>query len=126
MFKVGDRVWVISEKRYGIVSDIEDTPQGLFIHIDNRHSYVTHLIHQTAQTMFEELGYEKKLEDGSFIIFEYFNFENPFITELRIDKINKCHTLSYYTKNNKIFSGRIDVKLLQAIYQLYIEKGWVE
>jgi hypothetical protein len=125
MFKVGDRVWAAAFKETGEIKNIRNK---LYFIDFNKISgeFLESELHQTADDMFEALGFEKKLEDGSFIIFEYFNFENPFITELRIDKINKCHTLSYYTKNNKIFSGRIDVKLLQAIYQLYIEKGWLE
>ena len=108
MFKVGDRVWVISEKRYGIVSDIEDTPQGLFIHIDNRHSYVTHLIHQTAQTMFEELGYSKSPNSNELyiVVMDYVEFD--------------LETKTYLTSIENITP-----QLHQAIHQKLIELGWL-
>jgi len=115
MFKVGDRVWVISEKRYGVVSNIEDTPQGLFIHIDNRHSYVTHLIHQTAQTMFEELGFTKEIDSKYDEV--YSNHYGTIIFD----------TNSYViVMNDKKVSPVINIKIHLAIHQQLIEMGWVE
>ena len=62
-YNVGESVWVTTENRYGLVTDIEDTPQGIFIHIDNRHSYAEHLIHATFDTMITRLGFEKYEND---------------------------------------------------------------
>ena len=119
-YKVGDRVWVISEKRYGIVSDIEDTPQGLFIHIDNRHSYVPHLIHQSADSMFEELGYE--VENGKDYI-EYRDEDN--MREITIYTDEKTVNCCYYDYEDEL-PLRFTMQEHQAIHQKLIELGWIE
>ena len=134
-YKVGDRVWWTTYKILCEVADIKysenDTPFEWIIDTPgfkgNRFDlFRIKEITQTADSMFEELGYRLILEDSRYIILNYFNYDNFIITELRIDKEDKEYKLSNFTRNNQVFVARISLQLHQAIHQKLIELGWVE
>ena len=127
-FKVGDRVWVKEHKKYGVIESIGITTKNgceiPYYTLDSGFNYLDEDLNQTAQTMFEALGYEKKLEDSSYIIYNYHNYEDGYITELRIDKEKNKYKLTNFTNNNQAFSAWGDKLLHLAIHQKMIELGW--
>jgi hypothetical protein len=128
MFKVGDRVWSYRYNKYMWVNEV--TSSGCFLADDEKllinyyHSNCE--FHQTADDMFEELGYRTVSEDSSYIIYNYHNYEDGYITELRIDKEKNKYKLTNFTNNNQAFSAWGDKLLHLAIHQKMIELGWIE
>jgi hypothetical protein len=118
MYKVGDRVWIKDMKEFGTILEIKgddyhsDLKNGIdFSHFDN--------IHQTADDMFEELGW-------------LHNEEYAPASGRKIDKY-------YYKGGNFItFEPNANVKTIcgvpnilsleehLAIHQKMIEMGWIE
>src|SRR6056297_1125273 len=131
MFKVGQRVWFNYNKWFGKIQGKLPKIHGEQVYLVEfaetlKHQNISEQdLHQTADDMFEALGYEKKLEDSSYIIYESFSFEEGISTEVRIDKNNKRHKVSNYTRNNNIFSAYVVIEKHLAIHQKLIELGWL-
>jgi len=127
-FKVGQRVWSFVHKKIMWVSEIRST--GCFL-ADNEKLLINYYhsndeFHQTADDMFEELGYSTVSEDSSYIIYNYHNYEDEYITELRIDKEKNKYKLTNFTNNNQAFSAWGDKLLHLALHQKMIELGRIE
>jgi hypothetical protein len=128
MFKVGDRVWSYRYNKYMWVNEV--TSSGCFLADDEKllinyyHSNCE--FHQTADDMFEELGFEKIKEDSRYIIYSLHCYEQGFITELRFDKDKNKYILTNFTNNNNMFAGTFTTDLHLAIHQKLIELGWIK
>ena len=108
MFKIGDRVWVRALKRYFKMTRIDKD------------------IHQTAQTMFEALGYEKDNDVPS-----------GFISYAKISKNGDKYYVMFRLDEKRFVIGLMKPKvpnaficwvspqLHQAIHQQMIELGWL-
>lgn len=114
-FKVGQRIWIKDMKEFGTIVEIKgdgyhsDLESGIdFSHFDN--------IHQTADDMFEELGFKKSVNDG--IKLAYSNG----LFAVVIDIKDKTYTFS--DRTNTAFYLDLDLHL--AIHQKLIELGYIE
>jgi hypothetical protein len=135
-FKVGQRVWDTAKKEFVTFKKVSEEHSlstvavierdDFLPHLSGLCHYPLHLLHQTADDMFEKVGYEKKLEDSSYIIYNYHNYEGGYITELRIDKEKNKYKLTNFTNNNQAFSAWGDKLLHLAIHQKMIELGYIE
>ena len=120
MYKVGDRVWIKDMKEFGTIQEIKgddchsDLKNGIdFSHFDN--------IHQTADSMFEELGYEKKSNVKGILL----TYRNNADIIIDFDLIEKSYAVYYYEGDNLIYT-EINTQLHLAIHQKLIELGWIE
>ena len=116
MFKVGQRVWVKSLKKFDVIKRVlgkryELTDEALFVVSEAE-------LHETADDMFEKLGFE--YEDGDHAIY-YSNIEKALTIQLRT-------YINEFVKYNSCDKKRrgIDTDELQAIYQYYVELGKIE
>lgn len=125
-FKVGDKVWIIIGKKYATITAIDeadDYTTYIRLNIDNDDFegcwQFDYNLHETAQTMFERLGYDY-FEDGDHADY-YINNEKGLTIELR------TYVKEFVKFNSKDKKRRgIDLEELQAIIQYYVEKGWIE
>ena len=114
MFKVGDRVWSYIYNKYMWVNEV--TSSGCFLADDEKllinyyHSNCE--FHQTAQTMFEALGYDECEKTLNTLVY----ISNRFT--ITFDTINK----EYWHDNDK----SISVEEHLAIHQQMIELGYIE
>lgn len=128
MFKVGDRVWWKTHKVYGEVVDVKydkhnkplvwlvDTKGFKGLRFDLFH--IEDHLHQTAQTMFEELGFKNQGGD------EWHHEELNKNIYFDYDKTVSCY--SYHTTVPTNRPESMTMQELKASYQMCIEKGWVE
>ena len=121
MFKVGQRVWVKSDKCFGVVKSID--VYGIYYNISFENSPLGKTttindLHETADDMFEKLGFE--YEDGDHANY-YINIEKALTIQLRT-------YINEFVKYNSCDKKRrgIDTDELQAIYQYYVELGKIE
>jgi len=126
MYKVGQRVWVKSLKCFGVVESIQEyqttndlatlTTQELcyaVIFDDGKGTIFKKTeLHETADDMFEKLGYTKREEQGNIITYKNTRFTIAF------DREHK----EYWHDNET--SITIDEHL--TIHQKGIELGWWE
>jgi len=121
MFKVGQRVWVKPLKEFGIVEVLIDYREVIyFVNFDDKegNTFQENDLHETADDMFERLGY---LDQGG--------------DEWHHDKLNKNiyfdvdKTISCYSYHENIPTVRnesMTIDEFKASYQMCIEKGWIE
>lgn len=119
MSKVGDRVWSFIHNSFMWVSQINGD-YGCHLASDEKllinYSHKYEEFHQTADDMFEELGYEKtseNLEVGHAIYCKG-------IHALTFDNISFKEPFTY------IYHGQVTPQLHLAIHQKMIELGWLE
>ena len=127
MFKVGDRVWFNHNKEYVKVVATLPNNNNIICRLENGKHYpiLDEDLHQTADDMFESLGYELKLKSSMYIIYEHHNSENGITTVVTLDISREAYKVSNHTRNNRIYSALINKKLHQAIHQQMIELGWL-
>ena len=119
MFKVGDRVWHKYLNEFCFIHKVVEESKGYYIY-DSKHSPFARFdkednLHQTAQTMFEELGFTKEIDSKYDEV--YSNHYGTVIFD----------TNSYVIlMNDKKVSPVINIKIHLAIHQQMIEKGWIE
>ena len=115
-YKVGDRVW--AKEHYNIPKGFyiirNFTNNGFFIENENGISGSVFIlgIHETADSMFEELGYEKST-NSAYAKYHKHNIKITFVNDV----------------NGKMVSGVpaiITPQLHRAIHQKLIELGWIE
>ena len=120
-FKVGQRVWDIVNKRFLTITEID-----LDLLICGKTYILAKNVHQTADSMFEELGYKDKSHTtkGWFLIEKDFG---SYIEEIRIDLLTSDYKKSrIFPEDKKMWSGTITIQEHLAIYQKLIELGWIE
>ena len=70
-YKVGDRVWVKEHKEYGIIKLVRIVIKGGFempyYTLDSGFNYLDEDLHETADSMFEELGFKLKETEEYYI-----------------------------------------------------------
>ena len=106
-FKVGQRVWDTRNKSFDMIEDIMYETYTLAS--DIRYTVKEELLHQTADDMFEELGFDKSLNSDELyiVVMDYVEFD--------------LETETYLTSIENITP-----QLHLAIHQKFIELGWVE
>ena len=113
MFKVGQRVWVKSDKCFGVVKSID--VYGIYYNISFENSPLGKTttindLHETADDMFEKLGFEKsKIYENLYVK------DNDEMVEFYLE--DKCYWNSF---------PHISPELHLAIHQKGIELGWWE
>ena len=107
MFKVGDRVWDKKKKCLDTVKQV--MYESYVLESDIRYAINEKQLHQTAQTMFEELGFSKSPNSKELyiVVMDYVEFD--------------LETKTYLTSIENITP-----QLHQAIHQKLIELGWIE
>ena len=114
-FKVGQRVWVINEKRFDTIEEIMSRYQPYAVYesyvlkSDIRYAIEEDNLHQTADDMFKELGFEKSPNSNELyiVVMDYVEFD--------------LETKTYLTSIENITP-----QLHLAIHQKLIELGWIE
>lgn len=125
-FKVGQRVWSKDYKDFAnVIDDSYDLSKRIRFDDGEQHSVFDIDLHQTADDMFDKLGYEKIKEDSRYTIYNLHCYEQGFITELRFDKDKNKYVLTNFTNNNNAFAGTFTTYLHLAIHQKLIEMGWL-
>jgi hypothetical protein len=118
MFKVGDRVWNKKKKCLDRVQEV--MYESYVLESDIRFTVGEQDLHQTAQTMFEELGYD---------------YENDIKNERIIYKWKDSLEIIFSLKEKEVWLERIgdtsgeyilEIKEHLAIHQKLIELGWIE
>lgn len=119
-FKVGQRVW--AKEHYNIPKGFYTirnfTNNGFYIENENGigGSVFVFGIHQTADSMFEELGYEM-FNKGAQLIFKNKQYQIVF------DKVFEGYYIDRLVGNIETF---INTQLHLAVHQKLIELGWIE
>ena len=120
MFKVGDRVWLINDKSIAIIKMITKPHSTQYYMKDMQGFWFEDEITQSAQTMFEELGYEK---------------EEDLKNERIIYKWEDSLEIIFSLKEKEVWLERIgdmsgeyilEINEHLAIHQKLIELGWIE
>ena len=120
MFKVGDRVWLKEQKKVAEISLITKPHSTQYYMKDMQGFWFEDEITQSADSMFEELGYEKE-ED----------LKNDRIIYRWRDSLETIFSL----KEKEMWLERIgdmsgeyilEIKEHLAIHQKLIELGWIE
>lgn len=144
MFKVGETIWDIEKKRYLKITEID---LDLLICGD---SYIlSKNAHQTAQTMFEALGYEKGLDFPDRIINyekfdgkgygKYISFDSlaedyicgeiiPKVPQPEIVRVSKEEHLAIHQQMIEMGVGRMKSYkiIINKTYKTYIEANNIE
>lgn len=113
MFKVGQRVWSNKHDDFKTIKT-EMEPDGLYNFTDNEWAYKQQL-HETADDMFEKLGFEK-YEDEYAVIY----------TGVVVVIFDKYYKRYFVTDKIREGAGDIIPPLHQAIHQKLIEMGEIE
>ena len=124
MFKVGQRVWVKSLKKFDVIKRVlgkryELTDEALFVVSEAE-------LHETADDMFEKLGWIDKsyTTKGWYLIERDFG---KFIDEIRIDILTSDYQKSrVFPVNKMMWSAKFTKEEHLAIHQKGIELGWWE
>ena len=120
MFKVGQRVWVKSDKCFGVVKSID--VYGIYYNVSFENSPLGKTttindLHETADDMFEKLGFEKERYNKIYGLFRKGDAVVDF--ELK-EKIYQTFVYDEETVYD------ISPELHLAIHQKGIELGWWE
>jgi len=115
-YKVGDRVWLKEQKKVAEISLITKPHSTQYYMKDMQGFWFEDEITQSAQTMFEELGFTKSVDDGVKIA-----YANGVFAAI-LDVKDKTYTFS--DRSNQAFYMDIDIHL--AIHQKMTELGWIE
>ena len=114
-YKVGDKVWDIANKSFAIfkkLSEEHSMDTLAVIERDNeKQHYPIRLLHQSADSMFEELGFSKST-NSAYAKYHKHNIKITFVDY-----------------NGKMVLGVpaiVTPQLHQAIHQKLIELGWIE
>jgi len=140
MFKVGDRVWVIDDKKYATITAIEKRNEyNTFIYIDiDNDNYKGYWrfdcqLRQTAQTMFEALGYEYngRYDNDDYVTTVYSKVKDGLLYRIGFHEDSKKYSLSCSKDGDVIVTEFFDfenitTQLHLAIHQQLIEKGWIK
>ena len=126
-FKVGQRVWSKEYKEFATVVDDSYFETCRIKFTDGEvHSIFNIDLHQTADDMFEELGYEDKSHTtkGWFLIEKDFG---SYIEEIRIDLLTGDYKKSrIFSEDKMMWSGTFTKEEHLAIHQKLIELGRIE
>ncbi len=115
MFKVGDRVWNKKKKCLDTVQEV--MYESYVLESDIRFTVGEQDLHQTAQTMFEELGY---LDQGGD---EWHHDKLDKNIYFDVDKTISCY--SYHANIPTVRNKSMTIDEFKASYQMCIEKGWL-
>lgn len=134
-FKIGQRVWSKTFKDFAIVIDnsYELTSKIKFDNFDNNEDYSITVfnihLHQTADDMFEELGYNPYTLCLNDDLVGYQWHDKDFNDHtIRNIMFYKDKTWNIFQDNicKAIVFDRPTIKEHQAIHQKLIELGWIE
>lgn len=124
MFKVGQRVHNNVDGYYCKILDIKETTNWAWVEKDNYDLINVNVndLHETAQTMFEALGFET--DDNGFYICKdahslYFNFHISWIKSSGIYTVKEWRSGGFRITN-------ITIELHKALHQMCIELGWLD
>jgi len=118
-FKVGQRVHNNSEGYFCEIFSIRKEYCNVKNKEGNLVSVLLSDLHQTAQSMFEALGYEKSKPLAHIIKYRYKN--DGYIFNIYFNMSKQIY--SFEDNNKRILGVNLDVML--AIHQKLIELGWL-
>ena len=126
MFKVGQRVWIVEEKKYAKITKVDDitffdkVAYDIEIENDDYTGYWRFgiALHETADDMFEKLGYEKKIKESTCLTY---NNKNLWV---EFDLDSKSY-LVWEDWCSGLNAFNVLPQLHLAIHQKLIELGWV-
>ena len=121
MFKVGKKVWIVWYKRYATIKKV----LGCLFEIEEDDyfkegkTFSLNELHQTADDMFEALGFEKSEPLAHIIKYQHKN--DGYIFNIYFNMSKQIY--SFEDNNKRIMGVNGDEHL--AIHQKLIELGWL-
>lgn len=125
MFKIGQRVWVITRDCFGVVDNLRKIDnEGSFHYTisfgdEKGNVFQETDLHETADDMLTVLGYKKIQENDALMAYEH--------EKMNDSRLMSSSILHFYRPYNAYYSSSaITPQLHLAIHQKLIELGWVE